>query len=100
MPPISRTLEGRTVNEADQQILTAAVMHEVGMSVPVLWVHYLSIGGTEMENEVAAYLDGFGVLPVDERDLLSQALNELIMDSPWLLQAPGSDTPLALEHDP
>lgn len=86
------------MKEADQQILTTAVMHEVGVGVPALWVHYLSIGGSEMENEVAAYLDGLGVLPVDERDLISLALNELIMDSPWSLQAPCSDMPLALEH--
>lgn len=37
------------MNESDQQILTAAVMHEAGVSVPLLWVHYQSIGGTEME---------------------------------------------------
>jgi hypothetical protein len=88
------------VNEADQQILTAAVMHEVGVSVPVLWVHYLSIGGAERENAVAAYLNGFAVLPVEERDLLSQALNELVMDSPSLPRAPCSETPLAHEPGP
>jgi len=85
------------VKEADQQILTAAVMREVGMSVPLLWVHYLSIGGSETENAVAAYLNGFSVLRAPERDLLSQALNELIMDSSSSLQAPCSDAPLALE---
>jgi hypothetical protein len=86
------------VNEADQQILTTAVMHEVGVSVIVLWVHYLSIGGAEMEYAVAAYLEGFGVLPAEERDLLSQALNELVMDSPSSPRAPCSDTPLTREQ--
>jgi hypothetical protein len=86
------------VKEADQQILTTAVMHEVGMSVPVLWVHYFSIGGRETKSAVAAYLNGFGVLSAPERDLLSQALNELIMDSSSSLQAPCSDAPLA--HEP
>jgi hypothetical protein len=88
------------VNEADQQILTAAVMHEVGVSLAVLWVHYLSIGGVEMENAVAAYLKGFGVLPAEERDLLSHALNELVMDSPSSPQAPCSDAPLTLGPGP
>ncbi|AUI51818.1 hypothetical protein [Arthrobacter crystallopoietes] len=85
------------MNEADQQILTAAVLSEVGSGVPMLWIHYLSIGGSDSEDAIAAYIDGQGVLPVKERDLLSQALNELVMDSPLSLQAPCSDTPLALE---
>lgn len=91
---------GLGVNEKDQQILTAAVMHEVGVSPSVLWVHYLSIGGSEMENTVAAYLKGFGFLPAEERDLLSQALNELGMDSPSSPQAPYSEGPFTLEHGP
>jgi hypothetical protein len=86
------------VNEADQQILTAAVMQEVGVSVIVLWVHYISIGGAETANAVGAYLEGFGVLPAGERDLLSRALNELVMDSPSSPQAPSSDTPITGEH--
>jgi hypothetical protein len=85
------------VNEADQQILTTAVLYEVGSSVFVLWVHYLSIGGADSEDAIASYIDGKGVLPVKERDLLSHALNELVMDSPLSLQAPSSDAPLALE---
>jgi hypothetical protein len=98
---IAHTLfQGDDVEAADQQILTAAVMREVGLSVPVLWVHYLSIGGSEMANPVAAYLDGFGVLPTEERDLISQALNELIMDVPWMPQAPHSGTPLVTEYGP
>jgi hypothetical protein len=88
------------VNEADQQILTAAVLQEVGTSVLNLWIHYLSIGGTNAEETVGEYIDGLGTLPAKDRDLLSQALNELIMDSPSLLQAPSSDTPLALEAGP
>ena len=88
------------MNEADQQILTAAVMHEAGVSAIVLWVHYLSIGGTEMENTVAAYLQGFAVLPAGERDLLAHALNELVMDSPSSPRAPCSDAPFTLEPGP
>jgi hypothetical protein len=86
------------MNEADQQILTTAVMHEVGVSLTMLWVHYLSIGGAEMENTVGEYLKGFAVLPAEERDLLSHALNELVMDSPSSPQAPCSDAPFTLEH--
>ena len=88
------------MNEADQQILTAAVMREAGLSLPVLWVHYLSIGGGEMADAVAAYLEGFAVLPLEERDLLSQALNELLIDSPRLMQAPASDSSLIPEPGP
>lgn len=85
------------MNEADQQILTTAVLYEVGSSVFRLWIHYLSIGGIDSEGAIASYIDGKGVLPVKERDLLSHALNELVMDSPLSLQAPTSDALLTLE---
>lgn len=90
--------KGLGMNEADQQILTTAVMREVGVSLTMLWAHYLSIGGTEMENIVGEYLKGLAVLPAAERDLLSHALNELVMDSPSSPQAPCSDAPFTLEH--
>ena len=86
--------EGRVaVDAADQQILTIAVLREAGVTTSMLWVHYLSVGGSRTFEVLTDYIAGFRVLPLVERDRVSQALNELIMGSPRLLQAPSSDAP-------
>ena len=43
-----------------------------------LWLRYFSMGGTAGEYELDAYINGLYSLPVLERDILAQAVNEMI----------------------
>lgn len=85
------------VNEADQQILTSAIIREAKVSLRELWVHYLSIGGRHMPRVIADYINGCRALPTRERDLLAWAYNDLVLDSPSLPRAPYSHSPLVVE---
>ena len=85
------------MKEADQQILTASIIRELGMNLAQLWIYYLGIGGSADESEVSAYAAEEGSLPLEERDLLALAMNEIVMESPLLPRAPYSQTPLAME---
>jgi len=87
------------MNESDQQILTVSVIRELGITLVQLWHYYLSIGGKANELQVNAYASGTGALPLEERDLLAWAVNEMVIDSPWLPRAPYSDTPLMLNPE-
>ena len=84
------------MKESDQQILTASIIRELGMNLAQLRIYYLGIGGSADESEVSAYADEKGRLPREERDLPARAMNEIVMESPWLPRAPYSQTPLAL----
>lgn len=86
------------MKEADQQILTASIIRELGLNLAQLWIYYLGIGGNADESEVSAYAAEEGSLPREERDLLARAMNEIVMGSPWMPRAPYSQTPLALEQ--
>lgn len=86
------------MNESDQQILTVSVIRYLGITGVQLWLYYLSIGGKAREPEVTAYAAGTGRLPPAERDLLAWAVNEMVIESPWLPRAPYSSTPLMLER--
>lgn len=86
------------MNESDQQILTVSVIRYLGITVVQLWHYYLSIGGKANELEIAAYAGGAGELSLPERDLLAWAVNEMVIESPWLPRAPYSSTPLMLER--
>lgn len=86
------------MKEADQQILTASIIRELGLNLAQLWIYYLGIGGNADESEVSAYAAEEGSLPREERDLLARAMNEIVMGSPWMPRAPYSQTPLTLEQ--
>jgi hypothetical protein len=51
-----------------------------GLSLAEVVQHYLNMGGSMDELEVDAYLHGLFPLPAQERDCISQAVNELIDD--------------------
>jgi hypothetical protein len=51
-----------------------------GLSLGEVVQHYLNMGGSMDELEVDAYLHGLIQLPAQERDCISQAVNELIDD--------------------
>ncbi|PYI38629.1 hypothetical protein CVS30_08670 [Arthrobacter psychrolactophilus] len=50
------------------------------LTVGELWLKYFAIGGSAGQFEVEAYLFAAHTLPVLERDLVAQALNEHFMD--------------------
>lgn len=51
-----------------------------GLSLGEVVQHYLNMGGSMDEFEVDAYLHGLMPVPAQERDCVSQAVNELIDD--------------------
>ncbi|MHA7284067.1 hypothetical protein [Arthrobacter sp. TMS2-4] len=59
---------------------TLMAMEFVGLSVYETWMHYCNMGGAADYFEFDAYLHGILVLDVEDADLVSQAVNELIDD--------------------
>lgn len=66
-------------------------MHQAGLTIRSVWIHYLSIGGNADEFELDAYLHGSMELPPVNRNMVSYAVNELISDIPRPF-APYDDT--------
>jgi hypothetical protein len=66
--------------DRDQYLLTFEAMHRIGVSIGELWLYYLSMGGNIGEYEIDAYLRGLTHLPALDRDMISQAVNEMIDD--------------------
>lgn len=59
---------------------TLMAMDFVGLSVYETWTHYCNMGGAADYFEFDAYLHGILALDVEDADLVSQAVNELIDD--------------------
>lgn len=47
-----------------------------------LWLYYFSVGGNLELYELDAYLHGLYPLPVEERNIIALAVNEMIDDLP------------------
>lgn len=60
------------------------------LSVGELWLKYFAIGGSAGQFEIEAYLFAAHELPVLERDLVAQALNEHFMDLAVDIRVPYS----------
>lgn len=67
--------------ESQRQALGRAVRHS-DLPVNELWVRYFTMGGTAGEYEVDAYINASYALPILERDILAQAVNEMIDSLP------------------
>lgn len=63
-----------------QGLCTATAMRHADLSLAIVWDHFLNMGGSIGRFEVDAYLHDLMVLPADDRDCVSQAVNELIDD--------------------
>ncbi|BBE24403.1 hypothetical protein MN0502_32860 [Arthrobacter sp. MN05-02] len=63
-----------------QGLCTATAMRHADLSPAIVWDHFLNMGGSIGRFEVEAYLHGLMVLPADDRDCVSQAVNELLDD--------------------
>jgi hypothetical protein len=68
------------VNPEEQYARTLDAIERLGLSVGEVWIHYLGMGGNIDEYEVNAYLYGLTQLPELDRDMISQAVNELYDD--------------------
>lgn len=60
------------------------------LSVGELWLKYFALGGSAGQFEIEAYLFVAHELPVLERDLVAQALNEHFMDLSLDIRVPYS----------
>ena len=73
-----------------QPSLTFEVMQRLSISPSEVWLYYLGMGGGLDEWEVTAYLHGVLDLETLDRDLISQAVNELYDDIRRSPKAPYS----------
>lgn len=64
-------------DESQRRRLGRAVGHSA-LPLREVWLDYYSMGGTAGEWELDAYINGLYSLPVLERDILAQAVNEMI----------------------
>jgi hypothetical protein len=79
------------MQEYDQRALTVTVIRELTLDPFGLSLHYLSIGGNLGFPPVRAYIQGSGLLPIRDRDMVSCAVNDLALEQPWRPRAPLSD---------
>lgn len=77
-----------SARSAEQRLLTTRAIHEAELTVEEVWLRYFSFSGAVAEYEVHAYLQGLINLPRLQRDLLAQAVNELIDEQPDPRRAP------------
>lgn len=78
-------------DDDDQQLMELRrALPLAQLSVGELWLKYFAIGGSAGEFEIEAYLFAAHELPVLERDLVAQALNERFMDLSMDIRVPYS----------
>jgi len=86
------------MDEKDQQALTGGVIQEHGLDLAQLWLEYVALGGNATEDQLRDYSSGLISLPLKERDVVSQAVNEHPRPPGQaqnrLARAPYSDSPL------
>ena len=71
--------------------MTMFALSEAHLSVEDLWVRYYGLGGAISLFEVQAYLSGLLALPPLERNLLAEAMNELLESTAVRLRVPLED---------
>jgi hypothetical protein len=79
--------------EFEQAALTLQVIQKLRLSLDEVWLHCINSGGYLGEFEFNAYLHGLLRLPAPDRDLIAQAVNELLDDLHRVPRAPYSDQP-------
>ena len=75
----------------EQREHTLHAMEAAGLTLQDLWIHYFSVGGNADEFDLDAYLYGFAHFKELDRDLVSHAVNELIMQTLPPPRAPYSN---------
>lgn len=66
----------------EQRLRTLEAIHQGGLHMEDVWIHYFSIGGDVDEFQLDGYLHGVISLRTSDRNLISHAVNELISDLP------------------
>ncbi|KQO00942.1 hypothetical protein ASF21_11675 [Arthrobacter sp. Leaf234] len=81
---------------------TTRALSEANLELSQLWMRYYAIGGAVSGYEVEAYLGGLLILPGPERDLLADAMNELLEQTSVLTRVPqsGAQSDGGSEQDP
>jgi hypothetical protein len=69
-----------------------ATRRDLGVTVPWLWVAYLTMGGDATLERLGDWLDETVVLPDRDHDLLAQALNDECIDRGGDHPVPYADT--------
>lgn len=87
--PGSSNSTENTARSREQLLLTNKAIQEAGLGIPAVWLRYFSFSGAVAEYEVHAYLQGLINLPRLQRDLIAQAVNELIDERPFPRRAPS-----------
>lgn len=77
--------------EENQSTNIRRAIEEAGLDMGTVWIAYFTMGGNAGTWEVEAYIGGAMSLPALERDILAQAINELIDDLPPRRKATFSD---------
>lgn len=78
-----------TARSREQRLLINQAIHGADVGIPEVWLRYFSFSGDVAEYEVHAYLQGLINLPRLQRDLIAQAVNELIDEKPPPRRAPS-----------
>lgn len=81
------------IQEDRQRRTLLDALHAAFIGNGDLWVAYRDLGGIAGETEVEAHIHGLLSLPIPERNLLAEAINELIDALPPLPRAAYSDDP-------
>lgn len=77
--------------EENQSSNIRKAIDEAGLDMGAVWIAYFTMGGNAGTWEVEAYIGGALSLPALERDILAQAINELIDELPPRRKATFSD---------
>ncbi len=77
--------------EENQSSNIRKAIEEAGLDMGTVWIAYFTMGGNAGTWEVEAYIGGALSLPALERDVLAQAINELIDELPPRRKATFND---------
>ena len=61
-------------------LLTLTAWRLGGLTLSDLWWRYVVLGGSHLQKELAAYLDGTAVWPDTEHNVLAHTINESLWD--------------------
>ena len=82
-PGEQATIDVSEERAAEQQRSTALALRHAELPLEQLWLRFFGLGGAAGLLDIDAYLHGIGKLPVLDRDVLSQAVNERLDELSW-----------------
>lgn len=79
-------VEQAVISEYLQQWTAIQALHAGRFSALEVWAEYVGLSGKHDDVDVTAYLSGMLSLPILERDLVAQAINEMIEEQGTLIE--------------